>query len=119
MVACKNLSKNELDNSSDTAREFFYFVQSFGNKLKVCDSVNLWLLEDQIQELESVTRGIFQIYFYDNLYNPDGNSKILHKKKLTKATVETLLNKLFVLGDKNKNEETIEQQARQQNITIT
>ena len=32
--ACKNLSKKELDNLSDTARYFFYFVQSFGNKLK-------------------------------------------------------------------------------------
>ena len=24
---CKNLSENELDNLSDTARDFFYFVQ--------------------------------------------------------------------------------------------
>ena len=39
--ACKNLSKNELDNLSDTARDFFYFVQSFGDKLKLRDFVNL------------------------------------------------------------------------------
>ena len=30
--ACKNLSKKELDNLSDTARDFFYFVQSLENK---------------------------------------------------------------------------------------
>ena len=39
--AYKNLSKNELDNLSDAARNFFYFVQSFGDKLKIRDFVNL------------------------------------------------------------------------------
>ena len=54
MNACKNLSKNELDNLSDTAREFFHFVQSFENKLKLCDFVNLWLVEERIQDLGTV-----------------------------------------------------------------
>ena len=27
--ACKNLTKNELDHLNDTARDFFYFAQSF------------------------------------------------------------------------------------------
>ena len=30
---CKNLTKNELDNLSDTARDFFYIVKSFGVSL--------------------------------------------------------------------------------------
>ena len=54
MNACKNLSKNELDNLSDTAREFFHFVQSFENKLKLCDFVNLWVVEERIQDLGTV-----------------------------------------------------------------
>ena len=54
MNACKNLSKNELDNLSDTTREFFHFVQSFGNKLKLCDFVNLWVVEERIQDLGTV-----------------------------------------------------------------
>ena len=83
----KNWSKNELDSLSDTALEFFYFVQLFGNKLKVCEFVNLWLLEDQIQEFYSITCGIFQIYLYDNLFNPDVNSKIQSKTNLKKTTV--------------------------------
>ena len=57
--ACKNLSNREIDRLSDTALDFFYFVQSFGNKLKVRDFVILWLLEDQIQEFDSLTCGIF------------------------------------------------------------
>ena len=38
---CKNLTKNEPDNLSDTARDFLHFVQPFGNKLKLRDFVNL------------------------------------------------------------------------------
>ena len=37
------------------ARDFFYFVQSFGNKLKVRDYVNIWMIEDRVQDLNSVT----------------------------------------------------------------
>ena len=82
--ACKNLTKNELDNLSDTARDFFYFVQSFGEKFKLRDFVNLWVVEDPIQDQDSVNCGIFQIYFYDSLLNPDKNSKIKNKTKLNK-----------------------------------
>ena len=64
--ACKNLSKQKLDNLSDMARDLFYFIQSSGNKLKIRDFVNIWMVEDKIQDLNSVTYSIFQIYFYDN-----------------------------------------------------
>ena len=38
---CKNLSEKELDDLSDTATNFFHFVQAFGNKLKLRDFVNI------------------------------------------------------------------------------
>ena len=82
--ACKNLTKNELDNLSDTAPDFFYFVQSFGNKLKFHNFVTLWVVEDRIQDPDSVTCGIFQIYFYENLFNRNKDSKIKNKTKLNK-----------------------------------
>ena len=63
---------------------FFYFVQSLGNKPEVHDFVNLWLVEDLVQNLETVTCGIFQTYFYDNLFNPEVNSIIQNNKNLTK-----------------------------------
>ena len=56
------------------------------------DFVNVWMVEDRVQNLESVTRGIFQIYFNDNLFNPDPNSKIQNKKRIDKKAVEILLN---------------------------
>ena len=96
---CKNLSKKELDKLSHTARYFFYFVQSFGNKLKLRDFVNIWMVEDRVQDLNFVTYGIFRIYFSHNFFNTDQNSKIQNKKRLNKKTIEILLNELFVLDD--------------------
>ena len=90
--ACKYLSKNDLNNLRDAAKDFFYFVQSFGDKLKLRDFVNLWVVENRIQDLDSVNCGIFHIYFYDNLFNLDKNSKIHNKTKLNKKTIKILLN---------------------------
>ena len=65
--ACKDLTKKEVDSLSDTARNFFYFIQAFGLKLKLRSFVNICMFEDRVQDLDSATCGIFQIYFYDNL----------------------------------------------------
>ena len=59
------------------------------------------------------------LYLYDNLSNPDENSKIQMKKRLKKRPIETLLNKLFVLNNYDKNEETIRQYADANNIVMT
>ena len=98
--ACKELSKEEIDSHSDNARYFFYFVQTFGIKLKLRSFVNIWMVEDRMQDLESSTCGIFQVYFYENLFNPNENRNIQNETKLKKTTVETLLNELFSLDDK-------------------
>ena len=39
--ACKNLSADKLDALSDTASNFFHFIQAFGNKLKLRNCVNI------------------------------------------------------------------------------
>ena len=116
--ACKNLSKKELDALSHSATIFFHFIQAFSKKLKLKDFVNIWMVEDRVQDLDCVTCGIFQIYFYDNLFNADQNSKMQNKKPLDKKTVEILLSKLFVLDDQKTNEEINEQHANKHNITI-
>ena len=116
--ACKELSKEEIDSLSDTARDFFYFVQAFGIKLKLRSFVNIWMVEDRIQDLESSTCGIFQLYFYENLFNPDENSKIQNETKFKKTTVETLLNELFSLHDK-ENEIKMNEYADKLGIEIS
>ena len=77
----------------------FHFIQAFGNKLKLRDFVNILMLEDRVQDLNSVTCGIFEIYFYDSLFKPEKNSKIKDEKRLNRRKIETLLNELFVLDD--------------------
>ena len=74
------------------------------------------MIEDRIQDLDTLSCGIFQIYFYDNLFNSDQNSKIQNKKSLNKKTVETLLNELFVLNDQEQNEAIINKYADKPNI---
>ena len=58
------------------------------------------MVENRIQDLDSATCGIFQLFFYENLFNPDKNSKVQNETKLKKTTVETLLNKLLSVDDK-------------------
>ena len=108
--SCKQLSEDEILSLSDTARKFFYFVQTIGNKLKLSSFVNIWMVEDRLQDLESGTCSIFQIYFHQNLFNPNENSKIQGETKLNKKTVETLLNEIYTLDDK-ENEIKMEEYA--------
>ena len=117
--ACKNLYTEELNALSNATNNFFHFVQVFGNKLKLRNFVKLWMVKDRIQNLDSVTCGAFQLYFYNGLFNPNENSKIQDKAKLNKKTIETLLNQLFVLDDQETNEATIRQYAKYNNISIT
>ena len=116
--ACKNLSVDELDALSDTASNFFHFIQAFGNKPKLRNFVNIWMVEDRVQNLDSLTCGIFQLYFY-NLFSSDENSKIQDKARLNKSTIETLLNEVFVLDNQDKNEELMRQYAADNNISMT
>ena len=59
--ACQSSSTEKLDVLSDTAGNFFHFVQAFGNKLKLRNFVNIWMVEDTVQNLDSVACGIFQL----------------------------------------------------------
>ena len=113
----KKLTKKEIDSLSDTARDFFHFVQAFGIKLKLKCFVNIWMVEDRIQDLDSNTCEIFQLYFYENMFNPNQNSKIENHTKFKKSTVESLLNELFSLDDKEGEIKMLEY-AGKKNIKI-
>ena len=117
------MSRNELDNLSDTALDFFFFflnfIQSFGNKLKLRDFANTWMVKDRLQDLDTVTCSIFQIYFHDNLFNPDEHSNLQNKTKLNKKTIEALLNELFVLDNQKQNETVINEYADECHLRTT
>ena len=113
----KELTEDEILSISETARQFFYFVQSFGNKLKLRSFVKIWMVEDRLQDLKTSACGVFQIYFYKNLFDPEEESKINGETRLTKKTVETLLNEIFTLDDV-QNELKMNDLADDLNITI-
>ena len=76
------------------------------------------MVEDRIQDLDSATCRTFQLYFKENLFNPDKNSKIQNENKLKKTTVETLLNELFSLDDR-ENEIKMEEYADELGVKIS
>ena len=116
---CKKLSKTELDSLSDTAPNFFHFIQAFGNKFKLRNFVNIRTVEDRVQDWNSSTCGIFQLYFYDNLFIPDEKSKIQNNNRLNKKTTETLLNELIALDNKNEKKKKMEQYAQDVGVDVT
>ena len=75
------------------------------------------MLEDRVQDLNSATCGIFQTYFYENLFNPEKNSSIQSETKLKQSTVEKLLNELFSLEDVD-NEKRMEEYADEIGVKI-
>ena len=64
--ACATLSQHEVDSLSDKARNLFGFIQAFGIELKLRNFLSIWMVEDRLQDLDSSTCGIFQLYFNDN-----------------------------------------------------
>ena len=65
--------------------------------------MNLLILENTIQKLTTSTCGLFQLYLYKNLFDPDEKSSILNHQRLTENTLETKINEIF-LTDVDENE---------------
>ena len=55
-------------------------MNEYGRKYKLKNEVIVHLVEDQLQEIERDTCGVYQIYFYVNLFNPLENSIIINQK---------------------------------------
>ena len=50
----------------------------------------------------TVDCGLFQIYFYENLFFPNNDRKIHNYKKLINEALETLFNELYSLDQEKK-----------------
>ena len=91
---------------TETDRDFFHLLESFGKNKNIKKFVNVQLIEGPIQRTETLIYGPFQLYLNENLFFLDNNSKLHSYKKLTIIAIETLLNKLLTL-DQDKNEQII------------
>ena len=99
-----------------TAQDLLHLMYEFGRLHKIKNEIKVFAVDDQLQELDSDTCGIFQFYFYTNLFTPLEGSKIINDKKLSKTTIEKLLNEIFSLN-KRENEKLVEEFAEENNIS--
>ena len=97
-----------------TAQDLFYMMYEFG-RVHNKKIVDIFMVDDCLQDLSSDTCGIFQLYFYINVFLPKEDSKIVDNTKLTMKTTSTLLNETFVL-DINENKRLVESFAKELNI---
>ena len=99
----------------ETTQDLLHLMYEYGKLHKINDNVTIHAVDDQLQEIYTDTCGMFQLYFYYNLFVPYENSSIIEDKKLTKKTVEKILNEIFSL-DKETNEKIVENFAKERDI---
>ena len=92
----QKMSQKTKSQLTETAQNLFHLMEQFA-KLKNSQCMNITILENRVQDLLAADCGPFQLYFYKNLFDPEVKSKILHHQKLTKNTLETLINEIFFL----------------------
>ena len=90
-------------------------MYEFGKLHNIENEVTVFSLDDQLQKIETDTCGIFQLYFYYNLFNPFNESSIVQDNVISKRTIEKLLNEIFSLN-KEQNENIVTQFALENNI---
>ena len=98
-----------------TTQDLLHLMYEFGKLHNIKNEINVFSLDDQLQKIETDTCGIFQLYFYYNLFNPLKNSSIIDNSSISKHTIEKLLNEIFSLN-KDQNENVVTQFALKHNI---
>ena len=101
----EKMSNQKRSQLNETVTNFFHLLYQFV-KLKKTNKMNIVIVENDLQELSSTTCGIFQLYFYKNLFDPSIQSTILQHKNLNTKTVQTLLNEIFT-SETQENERRI------------
>ena len=100
-----------------TTQDLLHLMYELVKLHKINNVVTVHLVDNQLQKIEMDTCGIFQLYFYVNLFTHLENSSIVNDKKLPKSTLEKLLNEIFYL-DRDKNKGLVEQFAEEKDIAI-
>ena len=99
----------------ETTQDLLHLTYEYGRLHDINDTITILAVDDQLQKIDTDTCGMFQLYFYYNLFVPYENSSIVEDKKLTKRTVEKILNEIFSL-DRDTNEKIVENFAKEKDI---
>ena len=100
---------------SEPTIDLLHLMNEYEKKHRLKNEVIVHLVDDQLQTIKRNTCGMYQIYFYVNLFNLLEDSSIANKKNLNKQTIEKLLNEILST-DKQENEDRIYQFAEENNI---
>ena len=113
MKECEKI-KNE-HRLRPTTQDLLHLMYEYQRLHKINDTIIVHSVDDQLQKIETDTCGIFQLYFYFNLFIPFENSSILKDTNLSKRTIEKLLNEIFSLN-RNRNEEEVTKFTKEKDI---
>ena len=99
---------------TSTAQNFFHSLNEFA-KIHNTDYADIYMVDDQIQNIKTDTCGLFQLHFYIIPFIPQEKSQIIKNKTINLQTIRNLLNELF---SKNtvQNEEIVENFALEHDI---
>ena len=65
------LKEREISKLTDTTKDFFHILAEFAKVNNLSKEMTVRILVNEIQEIYSDTCGLFQLYFYKNLFDPD------------------------------------------------
>ena len=99
---------------NSTTIDILHLINEYGKKRKLKNEIIIHLVDDELQMIEKDTCGMYQFYFYINLFNPLEHSSIVNKKISNKKTIEKLLNE--ILSANKKEQKRIEKFAEENNI---
>ena len=96
-----------VDNDEKIVDELLFNFEKCKISLTKTNSTSILILEQPVQNLTSSNCGIYQLYFYKNLFDPDEKRKIINHENLNKHTNEVIFNKIFTT-DVDENEHLID-----------
>ena len=79
---------------STTTIDLLHLMYQYGKLHNIKDEVTVHLVDYQLQKIDTDMCGIFQLYFYVNLFIPMDGSSIIQDKPLSKSTIEKLMNEI-------------------------
>ena len=102
----EKLAHTKKEQQIDTSQNFFHLLMEF-SKLKKTKEMDILTLEHPVKEITSSMCGLFQLYFYKNIFNPDERSIIINHETLNKKTIKQILNEILST-DVNQNKHEME-----------
>ena len=74
-----------MNRLSETKQDILCLINEFGKLHNLKEEVKVHFVDDLLQKkTETDICGVFQLYFFVNLFNPDENCAIVEDKILTK-----------------------------------